>query len=290
MRPFLALDTATDHLALGLGDLDDAGQVLAAHDEPAPRAANTVLLALVERLLTEAGLIPSDLVAVACGRGPGSFTGVRIGVATAKGLAHGLGVPLVGLSTLDAVAWRANADGFVGVLGDAMRGEVYPALYRVHAGNVERLTIDRVARPEDVADEWADLDEQLILTGNGLAKHRAVFEAALGSMAVVASERQWVPNGHGLIRAAWASSSVPSLGTVAARDRAAAFDLAHPSMLLPVYTRLADAEEAERVRLGAVVPLPDVGVAGPPPATGNAGASRADGDDADSQDTGKDRT
>ena len=66
------------------------------------------------------------------GRGPGSFTGVRIGISTAKGLAHGANVPLLGVSTLDAcawTAWKAGVRGKLGVLADAMRGEVYPALY-----------------------------------------------------------------------------------------------------------------------------------------------------------------
>ena len=78
----------------------------------------------------------AEVTEVVVGRGPGSFTGVRIGVATAKGLAQGLGVPLFGVSTLEAIAWRFAASGTATepaargvVLGDAMRGEVYPALF-----------------------------------------------------------------------------------------------------------------------------------------------------------------
>ena len=153
MRPFLAFDTSTDHIALAIGDLDTPDSRLAVADFRAPRAANTVVLLAIERLLESVGITPSALAAVAVGRGPGSFTGVRIGAATAKGLAHGLGVPLVGFGTLDAVAYAAtDAEGLVGVLGDAMRGEVYPALFRVHAGSAIRLTADRVVRPAEVAD------------------------------------------------------------------------------------------------------------------------------------------
>ena len=205
MRPVLALDTATDHVALGVGDLDAPGRVIAARDFPAPRAANTVLTAEIERVLASADIMPRDLAAVVCGRGPGSFTGVRIGVATAKGIAHALGVPLVGVGTLDAVARRANTEGLLGVVGDAMRGEVYPALFRVHAGIVARLTIDRVAGPREVAAEWAALDEPVALAGNALGKHAEVFRDALGDRGRVLAERVWVPDGASLIEAAWAA-------------------------------------------------------------------------------------
>lgn len=263
MRPFLAFDTATDHLALAVGDLDAPGVVLAARDMPAPRAANTVVLPIAEQLLVGIGLQPWALAAVAVGRGPGSFTGVRIGAATAKGLAHGLGVPLVGFGTLDAVAVAARAEGLVGVLGDAMRGEVYPALFRAHAGSAARLTSDRVARPSDVAAEWAAQGEPILLTGNGLTKHAEVFTGALGECATLAPERLRVPDGASLVTAAWAERGEQTLSAIAGLAPAAALAAAHPQVLLPVYTRLADAEEAERVRAGRVGTLPLGGVAGP---------------------------
>lgn len=263
MRPFLAFDTSTDHLALAIGDLDDAGSVLAAEDFGAPRAANTVVLAAVERLLGSAALRPADLTAIAVGRGPGSFTGVRIGAATAKGLAHGLGVPLVGFGTLDAIARRVPAEGLVGVLGDAMRGEVYPALFRAHAGTCERLTPDRVAFPSRVADEWAELGERIVLAGPGLSRHRAAFEATLGTHAIIAPSARWTVDGRSLVAAAWAERGEPSLTAIASMGPDEARDAAHPQLLLPVYTRLSDAEEAERLRLGGAPTVPGSGVAGP---------------------------
>jgi N6-L-threonylcarbamoyladenine synthase len=263
VRPFLAFDTATDHLALAVGDLDAPGEVLAARDVPAPRAANTVVLPIVVHLLASIALEPRALVAIAVGRGPGSFTGVRIGVATAKGIAHGLGVPLVGFGTLDAVALAARAEGLVGVLGDAMRGEVYPSLFRAHAGSAARLTADCVARPADVAAEWAALDERIVLTGNGLAKHADVFTAALGERATLAPERRRVPDGASLVAAAWAERGRGTLASLVGLSPADALAAALPQVLLPVYTRLSDAEEAERLRTGHTGTLPHGGVAGP---------------------------
>jgi N6-L-threonylcarbamoyladenine synthase len=263
MRPFLAFDTSTDHLALALGDLDRPSVVLAAEDFPAPRAANTVVLTAADQLLARASIAPGELAAVAVGRGPGSFTGVRIGVATAKGVAHGGGIPLAGFGTLDAIARRWRGEGLLGVLGDAMRGEVYPALFRVADGAWERLGSDRVAFPADVAAEWAALGEPVTLTGAGLAKHAAVFEAALGDGALVLPPQQWSPDGASLIVAAWAEEGERGIAALAALDATTAFERAHPQRLLPVYTRLADAEETERLRLGRPDAIPHGGVAGP---------------------------
>lgn len=263
MRPFLAFDTATDHLALAVGDLDAPGVVLAAQDFPAPRAANTVVLPAAERLLASVALRSGALAAIVVGRGPGSFTGVRIGASTAKGLAHGLGVPLVGFGTLDAIAYRASVEGLLGVVGDAMRGEVYPALFRVHAGAVRRLGSDRVAHPGEAASQWAALGEPVHLSGSGLAKHADVFLAALGGNAAPIPRREWTVDGASLIAAAWGAEGAGSLASVAALSPEAAFEAAHPQALLPIYTRLSDAEEAERLREGGADVLPDGGVAGP---------------------------
>ena len=275
MRPFVALDTATDHIAVAIGDLDRPAEVVAADDFRAPRAANTVVLLAVERLLKSAGLKPDDIAAVVCGRGPGSFTGVRIGVTTAKGLAHGRAVPLVGFGTLDAIAYRLrdSADGLVGVIGDAMRGEVYPALFRIGKGVVERLGSDRVSTPLAVAEEWAALDEPVSLIGNGLAKHGSLFAEVMGSLTREVPVRLWTPDGASLIGAAWATDGPGSLRAIVAMTRDEAYAAAHPATLLPVYTRLSDAEEAERLRIVSVegdadatadgVEVPTAGVAGP---------------------------
>lgn len=267
MRPFIAFDTATDHLAVGIGDLDEPGRLLAQVDQPAPRAANTVLLTTIDTLLSGSGIEPPGLCAVACGRGPGSFTGVRIGVATAKGAARGRRLPLVGFSTLDAIAWRSRLAGqavpgdLVGVIGDAMRGEVYPALFRVTAGELTRLGDYEVTSPQHCAAAWSSLGERIVLVGAGLAKHRSVFEEAMGELASVAGSRWWTPDGAGLVAAAWAATGASTLSSIADVPVMEAYEAAHPGRLLPIYTRLSDAEEAERTRGGHGTPAN--GVIGP---------------------------
>ena len=195
--------------------------------------------------------------------GPGSFTGVRIAVATAKGLAHGAGVPLVGFGTGDAIASRWSGHGLLGVVGDAMRGEVYPALFRTSDGPPRRLTEDTVSFPAVVAAEWAALGEPVTLTGGGLAKHREVFAQTLGADASFADERIWAPDGASLVAAAWAAGGGGSLAAVAGMESADAFAVVHPALLLPVYTRLSDAEEAERRAVAGAPSVPGTGVAGP---------------------------
>ncbi|MDP2181262.1 MAG: tRNA (adenosine(37)-N6)-threonylcarbamoyltransferase complex dimerization subunit type 1 TsaB [Actinomycetota bacterium] len=251
----LAMDTATEEVALALGErTGDRVELVADRDFEAPRAALGRLLPAAQELLVRAGLTPSDIAEVVVGRGPGSFTGVRIGVSSAKGFAHGLGAPLFGVGTLDAIAWRfAETDGLLGVVGDAMRGEVYPALFRVASGQVRRLSDDTVMSPVAAAQMWAEsVDEPLVLVGNGLRKYEDVFCATLGSRAVVAGRPMWTPAGVGLL-AAYAD----------ARLRGVLGD-GQPGAVLPVYTRLSDAEENELRALGNAPEMtPDSGVAGP---------------------------
>ena len=255
----LAFDTSTEVCAAALGSRrDDSIELLASADFEAPRAAMSRLLPSIADLLDEAGVKLSQLTDVVVGRGPGSFTGVRIGVATAKGLAHGLGVPLYGVGTLDAVAWAFSeseglGDGaLLGVVGDAMRGEVYPALFRFVAGRPVRLSADRVARPDEAAAEWASLGQPLVLAGNGLAKHECAFVDALGERVRIARAEQWAVSGVGLMRAYSAALRAGEQGS------------GDVGGLLPLYTRLSDAEQAEQERQGRWIGgTPESGVYGP---------------------------
>ena len=236
----LALDTASTQMVLALadfGEADASATMVASCQVDAPRQANQVLLTQAARLLADAGLEVSDIDAIVVGRGPGSFTGVRIGVATAKGLACGLAAPLYGASTLDAVAWRAwwaGVRGRLGVVADAMRKEVYPVRYALDDAGVTRLEPDTVAKPAQVAQQWASEESSLMLTGDGLLKYAQLFE---GAPFELAPQGLWLPDGQGLISA---FAQAFATGTVGSGDAAA---------LVPVYTRLSDAEENEQLRL-----------------------------------------
>lgn len=235
MRLALAFDTATDVTALALARLEGAWgedyQLLAEMAEPSRRAALSKLAPSIGSVLRETGHAPSDIRALVVGVGPGSFTGVRIGVATAKGLAFGLGAPLFAAGTLDAVAWRfRDHEGLLGVVGDAMRGEVYPMLYRVSQGHAERLGEHRAVRPEEAAEDMASASEgPLLLAGDGLGRYADVFQRVLGSDAVIAPAELWHPSGSSLLAAAHSDAALAGSG--------------NPADVLPIYTRLSDAEE-----------------------------------------------
>jgi tRNA threonylcarbamoyladenosine biosynthesis protein TsaB len=156
------------------------GCVLAERHATAARSHVGHLPRLVEEALAEAGLSPGAIDAVAVSAGPGSFTGLRIGVALAKGLAFAGGIPLVGVATLEAhAACVARPAGtLVCVANDARKGEVYAALFAHRAdGGVERRWEDRAWRP---AALLAALPPQTVLVGDagGLLTSHATADAA----------------------------------------------------------------------------------------------------------------
>ncbi|MGI6754765.1 MAG: tRNA (adenosine(37)-N6)-threonylcarbamoyltransferase complex transferase subunit TsaD [Atopobiaceae bacterium] len=244
---YLALDTSTDQLACAVVSCrGDETTLLSARDHLCRRHANEQLVDTVTSALDEAALGMGDLDAVVVGRGPGSFTGVRIGVATAKGIASALGLPLMGASTLDAVAWRAQAAGVrgtVAVVEDAMRHEIYPGVYELDdAGAHRAFETECVLAADDCIDLLAQRTDasSLALVGNALNKYADKFLAAADF--TLLPEELWLPDGYSLVR------------SVLAPWRQAPVGDGDPALVLPIYTRLSDAEETERVRLGLKEP------------------------------------
>ncbi len=240
----LAFDTANEVIALGLGLLDadrSAVTVVASAEVEARRASNTQLVPRIDRLCAEAGAVRDEIACVAVGRGPGSFTGVRIALATAKGIASALGAALVGVSSLDAVAWGlwdAGLRGTGAVVADAMRREVYPVRFSLTDGGAVRLTADRVVKAAEAAEELAAGGPADFVAGDGLRKYGDLFAGA----GPFAPEDRWAPTGRGLLQAVQAAWRAGQCDPLDARRH-------DPGLLLPVYTRLSDAEESERQRL-----------------------------------------
>ena len=126
------------------------------------------LLVMAEDLLKQCGKSVSDITDVAVAAGPGSFTGVRIGVAAAKGFAWGAELPCWGTSTLESMALGLGIDqGYVCCAMDARRSQVYNALFYVNHGSVERITPDRAIALADLAKELETLSEPIYLVGDG---------------------------------------------------------------------------------------------------------------------------
>jgi len=126
------------------------------------------LLSMGEDLLKSCSFTPQDVTAVAVAAGPGSFTGVRIGVAAAKGFAWARELPCCGVSTLEAMALGLGAwQGYVCPVMDARRSQVYNALFRVEKGCCTRLCEDRAISLEDLGRELQALDGPVFLVGDG---------------------------------------------------------------------------------------------------------------------------
>ena len=138
------------------------------------------LMPMVEAALHAAGAELKDLEAIAAVTGPGSFTGVRIGVATAKGLAHGAGLPCIPVNALEALCASAGEfNGVVCPIQDARAGQVYGAAFR--AG--ERLTGDAPMKLEEYLDTVRFLDDRFLFVGDGVPVHWEKITELLGEQA-----------------------------------------------------------------------------------------------------------
>ena len=141
---------------------------------------STSLMPMIEAALNAAGTELKDLDAVAAVTGPGSFTGVRIGVATAKGLAHGAGLPCIPVDALEALAFSAGSfEGIVCPIQDARAGQVYGAAFRKE----ERLTGDAPMKLEEFLNTAGALGDRFLFIGDGVPVHREAISAAMGDKA-----------------------------------------------------------------------------------------------------------
>ena len=139
------------------------------------------LMVMAEDLLKQCGLTASDVTHVAVAAGPGSFTGVRIGVAAAKGFAWGSEIPCHGVSTLEAMALGLGEyDGYICACMDARRNQVYNALFLAKKGALTRVSEDRAIALADLKTELEHLDGPIYLVGDGAAlTHRSLSDLEL---------------------------------------------------------------------------------------------------------------
>ena len=186
------------------------------------------LLVMAQDLLSQCGLTVRDVTHVAVAEGPGSFTGIRIGVAAAKGLSWGGQLPLCGVSTLEAMAVTLGAyEGYVCPVMDARRSQVYNALFRAEKGKLTRIAPDRAISLEELGKELEVLSGPVFLVGDGShVTHKALPDTVL-------------PPEHRLHQRASGVALV-------AAERIAAGESCDGAALTPSYLRLS---QAERERL-----------------------------------------
>lgn len=214
----LAIETAT---AVGSVALLEGDAPVREVTDAVPRHHLEWLAPAIQRLLRDAGWQPAAIEAVAVSLGPGSFTGLRIGVATAAAWARARGVPVVGVSTLAAVALGVNAAGLICPLLDARRGEVAGALFR-RDGGVARVMDDLVA-PVDRVLAKLPADRFITFAGDALARYGALVAASRKSSAAIAPREQWPPTATAVGRLAW--------------ERLSCGESDDPYLLRPIYVR-----------------------------------------------------
>ncbi|MBO2654105.1 tRNA (adenosine(37)-N6)-threonylcarbamoyltransferase complex dimerization subunit type 1 TsaB [Shewanella algae] len=172
----LALDTCTELCSAALAWQD--GSIAESVD--APREHSQRLLPMIENLLSQSGLKMQDIGLIAYGRGPGSFTGIRICTSMTQGLALGLDVPVIGISTLAAMAQQAITEhGAQQVICaiDARMGEIYWAAFEQESGTAKLVGIEQVSAPETMTSPFANTDK-VYCCGTGFDAYPALLQHA----------------------------------------------------------------------------------------------------------------
>jgi len=195
----LGIETTTPQASVAIGS--EQGVVASAL---VSRGAsyNEFLLPAVRFCLEEAGLGYRNLGGIAVSLGPGLFSGMRVGIATAKALAQTLSIPIVGMASLDLLAYdvRYSPKTILATL-DARRGEIFHAFYRSSPGGIQRMSSYLVESPERLAIGLASRPEEVLLVGSGGLAHREVFQD-LGSVVELGTTSHAFPNACSLVELA----------------------------------------------------------------------------------------
>jgi tRNA threonylcarbamoyladenosine biosynthesis protein TsaB len=220
----LGITTSTAQVGCAIGGHE--GVLGAVHSSRGRRHAETLTPA-IEFLCRQTRVELSEIGAIAVDLGPGMFTGLRVGVAAGKALAHARRLPMVGVASLDLLAFplRHSNRRIVCAL-DAGRGELFHASYRQSPGGVQRITPPEVATPADLASDLAAVGEEVLLAGDGALRYRDQLE------------------GIRRVELADAGEAYPQAGSLVqlAHARALREDFVSPAELTPLYLRMPDAE------------------------------------------------
>lgn len=193
------------------------------------------LMVMAEDLLKQCGRTPQDVTAAAVAAGPGSFTGIRIGVAAAKGFAWGAKLPCYGVSTLEAMALSLGAyQGYICPVMDARRAQVYTALFHAGCGNCTRIRDDQAISLQELGEILQNLRQPIFLVGDGsILCYNTLLESVPGL--VLPPEHRMHQRAAGV--------------ALAALNRIADGDPGDGMALVPNYLRLSQAER-ERLAKG----------------------------------------
>ncbi|MGH9085173.1 MAG: tRNA (adenosine(37)-N6)-threonylcarbamoyltransferase complex dimerization subunit type 1 TsaB [Acidimicrobiales bacterium] len=220
----LGISTSTAQVGCAIGGHE--GILGAVHSTRGRRHAETLAPA-IEFLCRQTRVQLSDIGAVAVDLGPGMFTGLRVGIAAGKALAHARRLPMIGVASLDLLAFPLrHSNRRIVCAIDAGRGELFHASYRQSPGGVQRLTEPEVVTPDDLASDLVATNEELLLVGHGALRHRGAFDDM--TRLELADPGMAYPQAGSLVQLAHA--------------RALREDFVSPSVLTPLYLRKPDAE------------------------------------------------
>lgn len=227
----LGIETATERLGVAL--VTDGG-IFSRHLDT--RSAHCERLAgFIAELAAESGLTLNDIHGIAVSAGPGSFTGLRIGIATAMGIAYGLGVEICAVGTLAALAWNSgDGERLVCPLLDAKRQEAYTGVYRTGPGVPEEVIPPAAMPVSRLGTLLSGFDEPVVVTGPAAVLFRPLLEAADGTSLEFAPAEDARPS----------AIAVARLGALVFESGGGA----SPAGLQPVYLRRSDAEYAKMKR------------------------------------------
>lgn len=223
----LAVDTATKCCSVSLtrGGIGD-GEVVATVSVNNSITHSRKLLSAIDSILSDTQTSWQEIGGLGIGLGPGSFTGLRIGMATIKGIAAATQIPLYGVSTLDMLASSCSTEKLVCAVIDARKKEVYAGLYKKSPANLmERVSEIVAAPPENLAEQ---ITEPVLLVGDGVATYRQQWQNYLGDLVEYAPASLHVP-------------STANLGLLA-YSKALKNDYMELSEAVPLYIRASDAE------------------------------------------------
>jgi tRNA threonylcarbamoyl adenosine modification protein YeaZ len=210
----LAIDTSTKFLCLGVSVAD---RIYEYNLELSNRLSSFITVS-IERVLRTLGLEVEEIDYFACGLGPGSFTGLRVGLATVKGLAFSTCRPLVGVSTLDVLARSVKPDGNIIVpIVDAKRKLVYTAFYQYKSGSLKRLSPYRLWDEPSLLN---NLQAGSILLGDALGLYQQTIRRSCPAV-VMLEQDYWYPQPHNLL--------------LLAKEKIASGQLDNPFSLKPLY-------------------------------------------------------
>jgi tRNA threonylcarbamoyladenosine biosynthesis protein TsaB len=228
----LGIESSTVQVGCAIGGHE--GVLAQAHSSRGKRHAET-LTPTIDFVRRQARVDLKEIGCVAVDLGPGLFTGLRVGVAAAKALAHALRVPMIGVPSLDLLAFPVRYSPRLIVAAiDARRGELFYAFYRQVPGGVQRLSGHGTGSPDDLASELLASREECLLVGDGVLRYREVFEGL--TRVEIAEQGLAYPSAVSLVQLAHAQ---------ALRE-----DFVKPWELQPLYLRKPDAEINWAVRDG----------------------------------------